>query len=163
MRDSQLYRVLDKVLIDREVLSSSEIAELLSDIDGVDYNAQWDLYAGKRRTGMNLLGIGMATATLSGGVYIVSGLVTGIGALGTALGPADDKYEVLDNLNTSHAYISNLCAIGAIVGVTVAATGLTMALAYAIEMNEICNLYNSSSAKLSFGPTSGGLGLALSF
>lgn len=158
-------------------LSPEQVAYVLSDIDGVDYNEEWQALDKKRKTGVGLI-VGGSIAAGTGAVFflgttIVHVLVLILGAPITAI--ADDSGEATkkmeEDLRKQFApwYIGSGIVAGA--GTVCAIAGIPTTVSNCKKMNAIVDRYNESHAPaaslpevtLKFGRTSNGIGFALNF
>lgn len=174
-RKGGLMQTLDKE--NKVKLSPEQVAYILSDIDGVDYNEEWQALDKKRKTGVGLI-VGGSIAAGTGavmllGTTIVHVLVLILGAPITAIaddsGEATEKME--EDLRKQFApwYIGSGIVTGA--GIACAVAGIPTTVSNCKKMNAIVNRYNESHAPeaslpevtLNFGRTPNGVGFILNF
>lgn len=174
-RKGGLMQTLDKE--NRVNLSPEQVAYILSDIDGVDYNEEWQALDKKRKTGVGLI-VGGSIAAGTGavmllGTTIVHVLVLILGAPITAIaddsGEATEKME--EDLRKQFApwYIGSGIVTGA--GIACAVAGIPTTVSNCKKMNAIVNRYNETHAPaaslpevtLNFSRTPNGVGFVLNF
>ena len=171
------------IKLDGEKLSREEAVELLRNIDGQDYSAEWCNARGWRTAGIVMMSAGGAVAlcgivTAGAGALVsaagaVAGGVTGaiVGSMG---GGSDSAQKTGSEAAESGAkagvpLINTGLVIGA-VGTAAAIAGIPITVVNCKRMTGIVDKYNSAqaesaapAAELTFGPTCNGVGLSLRF
>ena len=158
------------IKLDGERLTPEQQVALLSDIGGVDYNEPWTRAAKLRNTGLGL--------TIGGSVVSVAGLATTfIGAVASAFGAAigaaagaiggsiGGEEAAQQGANAGSPYITG-GLVATFTGLAATVTGVTLLSVGGTRMRRITDTYNETnreSARLYFGPTASGVGLALQF
>ncbi len=152
------------IKLDDIILDNDQRSLLLSNIDAVDFNADWQKYNSRRKWGNGLV-IGGSCLMGGGAVVGVAGMGYAlVGILVTALtlgyGDTDDIFNTAATL-----------MLGGVVGM--AAGGVALGVGIPIKakakknMKRICNGYNNAVEKvdkeLIFGSTPSGVGLSFRF
>lgn len=157
-------------------LTPEQVAYVLSDIDGVDYNEEWQALNKTRKTGVGLIVGGSITAGAGAlvftGALVVHMLVLILGAPVASIDESGDSMkEFEENLEKQFApwYIGSGIAVGA--GAVCAVAGIPTTVSSCKKMNAIVNRYNETrspeaslpAVSLNFGRTANGVGLMLNF
>lgn len=173
------------IKLDGEKLSREEAVELLRDIDGEDYSAEWCNARGWRTAGIVMMSAGGAVAVagastaLTGALVSIFGAVVGgaTGAIVGSVGGSDSAQKTGGEAAESGAkagvpLINTGLVIGA-VGAVAAIAGIPITVVNCKRMTGIVDKYNAAqtspaesavpAAELTFGPTSNGVGLSLRF
>lgn len=157
-------------------LTPEQVAYVLSDIDGVDYNEEWRALNKTRKKGVGLI-VGGSIAAGAGtvvflGSALVELLVFLVGAPVASIDESGDSMkEFQENLDKQFApwYIGSGIVVGA--GAACAIAGIPTTVSSCKKMNAIVNKYNDAHApeaslpavSLNFGRTANGVGLTLNF
>ena len=173
-RKGSVMKTLDKE--NKVKLSPEQVAYILSDIDGVDYNDEWQALNRTRKKGVGLI-VGGSIAAGTGAVVFLGAAVVEVLVfiLGAPLASMDETGESMEefekNLNKQFApwYIGSGIVTGA--GAACAIAGIPTTVSSCKKMNAIVNHYNESHAPaaslpevtLNFGRTANGVGLTLNF
>ena len=170
------------IKLDGEKLSREDAVELLRDIDGEDYSAEWCNARGWRTAGIVMMSAGGAVAVagastaLTGVLVSIFGAAVGgvTGAIVGSVGGSESAQKTGSEAAESGAkagvpLINTGLVIGA-VGAVVAIAGIPITVVNCKRMTGIVDKYNSAqaedaapAAELTFGPTSNGVGLSLRF
>lgn len=139
-----LQRRLGHLRMDKTKLTDPEKVWILSNINGVDYNAEWDHYRGNRNVGAGLVIGGYSIAALSGSVafvYMLAGVFGG--AFAAVLSGGDEEATqnaTKDVFNTAGKY--GAVALGA---AAIGSAGLPLLIVNGRKMSKIVNEYNSAT------------------
>ena len=173
-RKGGVMKTLDKE--NKVKLTPEQVAYVLSDIDGVDYNDEWNELNRNRKKGVGLIVGGSIAAGTGAVVFLGAALVEVIVfVLGAPLAAMDESGESMEkfeaDLNRQFApwYIGSGIVAGA--GTACLIAGIPTTVKYGKKMNAIVNHYNESHAPaaslpevtLNFGRTANGVGLTLNF
>ena len=173
-RKGGVMKTVDKT--NKVKLSSDQVAYILSDIEGVDYNDEWNELNRNRKKGVGLIVGGSIAAGTGAVVFLGAALVEVIVfVLGAPLAAMDESGESMEkfeaDLNRQFApwYIGSGIVAGA--GTACLIAGIPTTVKYGKKMNAIVNHYNESHAPaaslpevtLNFGRTANGVGLTLNF
>ena len=173
-RKGGVMKTLDKE--NKVKLTPEQVAYVLSDIDGVDYNDEWNELNRNRKKGVGLIVGGSIAAGTGAVVFLGAALVEVIVlVLGAPLAAMDESGESMEkfeaDLNRQFApwYIGSGIVAGA--GTACLIAGIPTTVKYGKKMNAIVNHYNESHAPaaslpevtLNFGRTANGDGLTLNF
>ena len=170
------------IKLDGEKLSREEAVELLRDIDGEDYSAEWCNARGWRTAGIVMMSAGGAVAVagaataLTGALVSIFGAAVGgaTGAIVGSVGGSESTQKTGSEAAESGAkagvpLINTGLVIGA-VGTAAAIAGIPITVVNCKRMTGIVDKYNSAqaesaapAAELTFGPTSSGVGFSLRF
>ena len=170
------------IKLDGEKLSREDAVELLRDIDGEDYSAEWCNARGWRTAGIVMMSAGGAVAVagaataLTGALVSIFGAAVGgaTGAIVGSLGGSDSAQKTGSEAAESGAKagvpLINTGLVIDAVGTAVAIAGIPITVVNCKRMTGIVDKYNSAqaedaapAAELTFGPTSNGVGLSLRF
>lgn len=165
--------------VDKVRLSREERQILLSDIGGIDYNADWNKAKGWRAAGISMIAGGSAVAVVGLGYFMgaavagMLGIVIGAGTAAVVTGAVggDSNAAAQETSNNVSNEVSPHIAAGLIiltVGAGTAAAGIPITIVNCKRLSNIVDEYNAihnpaPEASLSFGPTRNGIGLALNF
>lgn len=170
------------IKLDGEKLSREDAVELLRDIDGEDYSAEWCNASGWRTAGIVMMSAGGAVAVagaataLTGALVSIFGAAVGgaTGAIVGSVGGSESAQKTGSEAAESGAkagvpLINTGLVIGA-VGTAAAIAGIPITVVNCKRMTGIVDKYNAAqaedaapAAELTFGPTSNGVGLSLRF
>ena len=158
------HRKGTKIKLDGIVLDKEQQTLLLSNIDSVDYNADWVAFRKQRHTGNGLaiggsvlVGVGAAAEVVAVGYVVVGVLVAAL-----TLGAAD-----MDEIMKPAGYFAagGLAAAG--VGAGVMAVGIPIRVKADKKMKATCERYNNATVRVEksviFGSTASGVGLSFNF
>lgn len=173
-RKGGVMKTLDKE--NKVKLTPEQVAYVLSDIDGVDYNDEWNQLNRNRKKGVGLITGGSIAAGTGAAVFlgaaVVEILVFVLGAPLAAMDESGDSMkEFEENLNKQFApwYIGSGIVVGA--GTACIIAGIPTTVKNGKKMNAIVNRYNETltpaasqpEVTLNFGRTANGVGLTLNF
>ena len=173
-RKGSVMKTLDKE--NKVKLSPEQVAYVLSNIDGVDYNDEWQALNKTRKKGVGLI-VGGSIAAGTGAVVFLGAAVVEILVLiiGAPLASMDESGENMkefqEKLDKQFGpwYIgSGIVTVG---GAACAIAGIPTTVSSCKKMNAIVNRYNEShtpatslpEVTLNFGRTANGVGLTLNF
>ena len=158
------HRKGTKIKLDGIVLNKDQQALLLSNIDSLDYNADWAAFKKQRHLGNGLaiggsvlIGVGAAAEVVALGYVVVGVLVAAL-----TLGQAD-----MDEVMRPAGYIAvgGLAAAG--LGAGTMAVGIPIRVKADKRMKATCELYNNATVRVEksviFGSTNSGIGLSFNF
>lgn len=173
-RKGGLMKTVDKT--NKVKLTPEQVAYVLSNIDGVDYNDEWNELNRNRKKGAGLIAGGTIAAGAGAAVFlgaaVVEILVFILGApLASMDESGDSMKEFEENLNKQFApwYIGSGIVVGA--GTACIIAGIPTTVKNGKKMNAIVNRYNETltpaasqpEVTLNFGRTANGVGLTLNF
>ena len=168
-----------KISINGQKLTKEQQLVLLSDIDGQDYNRQWDKGRITRGWGMgHTIGGGTVAVVGAGGTMVMIiatalGVVIGAGA-GAVVGSVGGEETASETAseaanNVAEEMGPKIAAWSAVTGVGLVSTavGIPLWVTGSKKMGKIVKTYNGTSrhtdSGLYFGPTASGAGLAYRF
>ena len=173
-RKGSLMKTVDKT--NKVKLTPEQVAYVLHDIDGVDYNDEWHDLNRTRKKGVGLI-VGGSIAAGTGALVFVGAAVVEVlvFVLGAPLASMDESGESMEefkaNLEKEFApwYIGSGIVAGA--GTACAIAGIPTTVSSCKKMNAIVNRYNETRAPeaslpavtLNFGRTANGVGFTLNF
>ena len=173
-RKGSVMKTLDKT--NKVKLTPEQVACVLSDIDGVDYNDEWQALNRTRKKGVGLI-VGGSIAAGTGAVVFLGAAVVEVLVLilGAPIASMDESGESMEefkaNLEKEFApwYIGSGIVTGA--GAACAIAGIPTTVSSCRKMNAIVNRYNETrtpaaslpEVTLNFGRTANGVGLTLNF
>ena len=173
-RKGSLMKTVDKT--NKVKLTPEQVAYVLHDIDGVDYNDEWYELNRTRKKGVGLI-VGGSIAAGAGALVFVGAAVVEVlvFVLGAPLASMDESGESMEefkaNLEKEFApwYIGSGIVAGA--GTACAIAGIPTTVSSCKKMNAIVNRYNETRAPesslpavtLNFGRTANGVGFTLNF
>ena len=173
-RKGSLMKTVDKT--NKVKLTPEQVAYVLHDIDGVDYNDEWNQLNRTRKKGVGLI-VGGSIAAGTGALVFVGAAVVEVlvFVLGAPLASMDESGESMEefkaNLEKEFApwYIGSGIVAGA--GTACAIAGIPTTVSSCKKMNAIVNRYNETHAPeaslpavtLNFGRTANGVGFTLNF
>ena len=173
-RKGSVMKTLDKT--NKVKLTPEQVAYVLHDIDGVDYNDEWNQLNRTRKKGVGLI-VGGSIAAGTGALVFVGAAVVEVlvFVLGAPLASMDESGESMEefkaNLEKEFApwYIGSGLVTGA--GAACAIAGIPTTVSSCKKMNAIVNRYNETrtpeaslpEVTLNFGRTANGVGLTLNF
>lgn len=164
---------------DKEKISREEQQQILSDINGVDYNQVWKDYDGWRKTGLGLtVGGGIvagagACTFLFGAVVSIFGVV--IGATAGAIGGSSGAQAGADAGAKAGQPFMTGGLIATAVGSVALGAGIPLLAVNGKRMNNIVREYNSTlpepvvepepapAVEVAFGAAPSGIGFTVSF
>ena len=154
------------IKLDNIRLDDEQQALLLSDIEYVDYNAEWKSLRNKRNWGKGLTIAGGVCAGAGAG-FVVFGLgevLAGVLVAVFTFGAGEDAMK--DIMGRGGLHIGIGAGLGA-VGAAGIATGIPLITTSNKKMKAICESYNSAGHRIDkeliLGPTNSGVGIAFNF
>lgn len=158
------HRKGTKIKLDGIVLNKEQQALLLSNIDSLDFNADWAAFKKQRHWGNGL--------TIGGSVLIGAGAAAEVVALGYVLvgvliaaftlGQAD-----MDEFMKPAGYLAVGGLVSAGVGAGTMAVGIPLRVSADKKMKATCESYNNATVRVEksviFGTTASGIGLSFNF
>jgi len=163
------------IKLDGQKLSPAQALELVSDIDGEDYSAQWKKARGWRTGGIVMVSVG-GVAFAGGTTFFLAGvMITATGAIvGGAVGAIGGQDSANSAANKGAKagvpyMIGGLSA--AAVGVALLGGGIPLIVVNCKKMDKIVGQYNemyvpapeTTDVEFTFGGTPNGIGLCLNF
>ena len=173
-RKGGVMKTVDKT--NKVKLSSDQVAYILSDIEGVDYNDEWNELNRNRKKGIGMITGGSIAAGTGAVVFLGSAVVhILVLILGAPVAALDESGESMENfqkdLEKKFApwYIGSGIVTGA--GTVCLIAGIPTVVKNGKKMNAIVNRYNETlspaasqpEVTLNFGRTANGVGLTLNF
>lgn len=173
-RKGSVMKTLDKT--NKVKLTPEQVAYVLHDIDGVDYNDEWNELNRNRKKGAGLIAGGSIAAGVGAGVFCMAGIVhILVFIIGAPVASLDDSGESMEtfqkNLEKEFApwYIGSGIVAGA--GTVCLIAGIPTTVKNGKKMNAIVNRYNETrtpeaslpEVTLNFGRTANGVGFTLNF
>ena len=173
-RKGGLMKTVDKT--NKVKLTPEQVAYVLSNIDGVDYNDEWNELNRNRKKGAGLIAGGTIAAGVGAGVFCMAGIVhILVFIIGAPVASLDDSGESMEtfqkNLEKEFApwYIGSGIVAGA--GTVCLIAGIPTTVKNGKKMNAIVNRYNETltpatsqpEVTLNFGRTTNGVGFTLNF
>ncbi len=163
------------IKLDGQKLSQAQVLDLVSDIEGEDYSAQWKKARGWRTGGIVMVSVGGA-AIVGGTTFFLAGvMVSTFGAVAGGTVGAIGGQESANNAANKGAkagvpiMIGGLSAV--VAGVALVGGGIPLIAVNCKKMNQIVDKYNevyapapeTTDVELTFGGTPNGIGLCLNF
>ena len=167
--DGIVARAGTRLKVNGVKLSPEDQVALLADIDGIDFNLDWNKAKAGRNTGMALV-FGGGALTLAGSVSLMVGLTTSVfgAAMGAVVGSIGGQETAQTaaqaGADAGKGYVTaGLVAAGA--GLAATAAGIPMLVVNCRKLNGIVDSCNASRppAQLTLGPTANGFGLSFEF
>ena len=157
------------IRIDGEKLSPEAQADLLADINGVDFNPEWQKAKAGHNAGLGLT-IGGGIAMLGGSVAALLGVTASvagatIGAIAGSIGGEQGAQQGAQQGATAGKPLATGGLIAAGAGLASMGAGIPLLIVNNKRMNGIVNAFNDgkSEAQLSLGPTGNGFGITIDF
>lgn len=173
-RKGSVMKTLDKT--NKVKLTPEQVAYVLHDIDGVDYNDEWNQLNRTRKKGVGLI-VGGSIAAGTGALVFVGAAVVEVlvFVLGAPLASMDESGESMEEFKAKLEkefapwYIGSGLVTGA--GAACAIAGIPTTVSSCKKMNAIVNRYNETrtpeaslpEVTLNFGRTANGVGFTLNF
>ena len=177
--DGTAKRHGSKIRIDGQKLTPEQQIMLLSDIDGTDYNRQWNRAKATRGWGIGLTAAGGTVAVVGAGGTMVMVIATALGVVigagaGVVVGSvggeetaSETASEAANNVAEEMAPKINAWMAVTGVGLVSTAVGIPLWVSGSKKMSKIVKTYNHaprhSDSGLYFGPTASGAGFAYVF
>lgn len=176
------------IKMDGQKLSKAECEQLLSDINGEDYSADWAKARGWRAAGISMISAGAGIAAVGVTTFLIGALTSMVGATvgataGAVVGSVGGQETAQETASSAaqngaqagKPYMTAGLIITA-VGAGVHIAGIPITVVNCTKMSKLVDKYNESllpieepipepapELLLSFGATPSGIGLSLSF